>query len=518
MIRFQMFAVFLFGWIIAASQDSLVYFNEIQYQSDFERQAFKEYFKNNNPKAIVDLLLSPMGDGPSKRQAVVNQIESTAYRLHPSVAGKKPEKHVKIIYDQVHSTFLKKYELVNRFSEIFTTGNYNCVTATALYALVFDELKIPYAIQEKPTHVFLVAYPKQSNILVETTSPLFGYMSYDNRYKEKFVHNLKGSKLIGTTEAAAQTVDELFNKYFFQNDNIDLKKLVGLHYLNDALFKNDNQNVKEAFQQSEKAYLFYPSPRTSFLLAGFAAELLHQGKLKPEERAWMIAKISRHKDQNITKEMVRGEFINLTQQVLVKENNRRLYQECKEILLKRGIQEPETTSDIRYVYNHELGLVNYNQGNYEEAKYFFANALAEQPNNVESGATFVTTLAFTLRNQRNGKLALDTLQKYQTRFQLLNQNNKFNSLLALAWLMAYKSEMVAGNIKVAEPLLVKFEDMYKSNKNLLVDPNAVGSAYSEACSYYFKKGQKEKAKAFLTRGLEIAPDNFELRTRQQMIR
>jgi tetratricopeptide (TPR) repeat protein len=516
-MRFQFGLLFLAMANFLYGQDSLVRYNEIHFESAFEKTAFKNYLKEKNQETIIDLLLSTMADGQSKRQLISNQIETISLKLQSSLEGKKPEKRVKLVYDQVHSAFLKKYELVNRFSEIFSSGNYNCVTATALYALVFDELQIPYAIQEKPTHVFLVAYPNQNNILVETTSPLFGYHTYDARYKETFVNNLKGAKLIGASEASSQSVDELFNKYFFQNENIDLRKLVGIHYMNDGLYKNDEGKLSEAFQQFEKAYLFYPSHRCSFLLTAMAAELLHKEKLKPIERAWLIAKISRYKDQGITNEMVKGEFLKLTEEVLVRENNRTLYEECFQIIIRNGTNQPETLSEVRYVYNYELGRINYNQGNYQEAKTYFANAMLEQPNNIDLGGTFFGTLAMIMHNQRDEAIPVDTLLMYKNKFPSLQQNNNFNSLLANAYLTAYIKEMEKGGIQTAEPMLQKFEEMYASNKNLLIDSYSVGMAYSKACTYYFKKGMKEKAKAILKKGLDISPGNYELRTRQQML-
>jgi tetratricopeptide (TPR) repeat protein len=502
---------------ISYGQDSLVRYNEISYQTDFERVSFKKYLKQNKPEATLDLLLSTSPDAQSKIQSISNQIETISLKLKTSVEGKKPEKKIKLVYDQVHFTFLKKYELVNTFAEVFATGNYNCVTATALYALVFDELQIPYNIQEKPTHVFLVAYPNQNNIVVETTSPLFGYLSFDARYKESFVNNLKGSKLIGASEAATQSVDELFNRYFFKNENIDLKKLIGIHYMNDALYKNDVGNVAEAFQQCEKAYLFYPSPRSSFLLTGFAAQLLEKEKIKPTQRAWLIAKVSRYTEQGVTTEMVKGEFYKLTQEVLVKENNRSLYKDCFDIVVRHGNRSSETISEIRYIYNYELGRINLNQGNYFDAKNYFAKAMEEQPNNIDLGGTFFGTLAMTMNTNRENEIPLDSLLMYKEKFPSLRQNNNFNSLIGNAYLLSYTKEMEKGNVQKAEGMIKIFEEMIAANKNLVVDSYTIGQAYSKGCTYYFKKGMKEKAKAILKKGLEISPNNFELRTRQQMI-
>jgi len=45
----------------------------------------------------------------------------------------------------------------------------------------------------------------------------------------------------------------------------------------------------------------------------------------------------------------------------------------------------------------------------------------------------------------------------------------------------------------------------------------VGRAYSEACVYYFKKGQKVKARQLLDKGLQLVPNDYQLKIRKQMM-
>jgi tetratricopeptide (TPR) repeat protein len=423
---------------------------------------------------------------------------------------------VKIIYDQVHTSFLQKYEPVIRFAEVFKTGNYNCVTATALYALVFEKLKIPYAIQEKPTHVFLVAYPKQNNILVETTTPVFGYLTYDTRYKQNFIDNLKAQKLIGSTEVQTQGIEELFNKYYFQSEDITLAQLVGIHYMNDALFYEDRKDLDNALTQCEKAYLFYPSLRMKYLLMHFVVQILATTQPKPLERATLIGRAARFSKLGITPDMIKGEFAMLTETVLTRDNNKPLYRQCYEII-DQQIDDPELKKDIGYYYHFEIGRQYYNQGAYTPAKNYFAKGMEFQPHNAELGSIFIASLANSLRNEKRAKVLLDTLNSYQERFPNLNDNNKFLSLMAIGYLMAYEEAMRDGKATAGEGYQQKFESLKTSNPDVDAPQSLVGSAYSAAGTYYFRKGQKAKARAIIDRGLEFAPGEYQLRQRKQMI-
>lgn len=510
----------LFGFILLSSvalgQDSLVRFRDLKYTTDFEKKAFREWFKEKNNAALLDLLLStsdnPLGVQGNARERIDQITTRLAAEASPK---KKPEKYVKTVYDQVHANFLKKYELVNRFPEIFQNGNYNCVTATALYALVFDKLKIPYSIQEKPTHVFLIAYPNQNNILVETTAPLFGYLTFDTRYKQNFVDNLKTQKLIGSAEVEAMGVEELFNKYYFQNENINLPQLVGIHYMNDALYHADRQELSMALQQIDKTYMFYATPRVTYVMMSLVVQLLAQ-RPKPIERSVLIGRAAQFSKQGITPDMIKGEFAMLTEDVLARDNNKALYKQCYQII-SEAITDKELKNDIAYFYHYEIGRTYYNQGTYSIAKQYFAKALQYQPFNAELNATFITALANSIRNETEARPLIDTLESYQKRFPTLLENNNFMTMVATSYVLGFEEAIRAGDAATGEMFQAKFEGMYTKNRDLTVPKGAIASAYSAAGSYYFKKGQKTKAKAILDKGLQMAPGDYELRRRRQMI-
>ncbi len=500
------------------SQDSLVRLNEAQLKSGVEKKYFLSLVRNGDQESISPLFLVTRPDVTEETVASVNgRLRQTINELAPLASAKsKPEKKIKAIYEKVHSTYLRKYEMDVRFNDIFINGNYNCVTATALFAIIFDGLNIPYEIKEKPTHVYLLAYPNSNNILVETTSPLFGYITFDARFKDNFINTLKNQKLIGSSEFDSKTTEELFNEYYFQNENIDARKLVGIHYINDALFKKDKNEVTEAFQQLEKAHLLYPCPRSEYLLMNFGAEILSREKVKPADRAALISKLSRYKAQGITVDMVKGEFANLTRDVLLKDNDKVLYKECFRKIME-GINDPEMKGEIAYIYYYENGRILHNQGNYTASKPYFEKALSYQPNNVDLAGVFINAIGNSFRNERNAESMLDSLIVYKTKYPSLEQNNNFNSMLATAYVAHFGDCFQKNQIEAGTKSQLMFEEMWSSNKNLILNPSAIGNSYSNACSYYFKKGQKAKAKAILNKGLEIAPDSYELRIRQQML-
>ena len=143
----------------ASEADSLVRWNEIAFSSPFEKTSFHTFLKDGK-KEYLRLFLANSASADEDLERFEKKIEQTLREINASDAiRKKNDKKIKYIYQLVHDRFLSKYQEENRFYEIIKNGNYNCVTATALYALFFERLAIPYAIKEEPTHVYLVAYP-----------------------------------------------------------------------------------------------------------------------------------------------------------------------------------------------------------------------------------------------------------------------------------------------------------------------------------------------------------------------
>src|SRR5688572_13423900 len=108
------------------------------YHSDFEKSALNA-IQNNNEASVIRGLLAIDPQMNEKRYADIQKtIDEFYLTLDPEKLKSKPLKQVaKKVFISVHDRFFKKYELVAGFNEIFSDGIYNCVSATALYGIIF---------------------------------------------------------------------------------------------------------------------------------------------------------------------------------------------------------------------------------------------------------------------------------------------------------------------------------------------------------------------------------------------
>ena len=61
---------------------------------------------------------------------------------------------LKVVFGKVHNKFLKHYEDYVSFNDLISRGGYNCLTGTAVYALVLDHFGFDYKVIETNYHIF----------------------------------------------------------------------------------------------------------------------------------------------------------------------------------------------------------------------------------------------------------------------------------------------------------------------------------------------------------------------------
>lgn len=502
---------------ICDGQDSLVRYSDVVFSSDFEKKTLDDYFLNRKS----DFFQLFMANGRLLNESAIKASNQKFYSRLAEIQSQKFEsrkndRKVKILYEDLHQTFLAKYELENRFEDIFNNGYYNCVSASALYALAFQQLNIPFAIKEKPTHVYLIAYPENEQIMVETTTPVNGFVTISQQFKQNFLSALKDQKIISAKEYASGNADALFDKYYFgEHENIDIKKLVGIQYMNEGVYSLEKKNYEDALHAIEKAYLFYPSERAGYLLMISAHDAFTHREPKDSIHAACLAKLSRYKKYGITQEMIQGEYARVIQELLFNKGEKEKLSKYHAVLLA-GLANAELIKEVDFQYQYENGRFLYNQARFREATPFFEKCLVLKPNHQEVNQIFISSIGQSLSNKSNVQV-LKSLEDYSVRYPMLHQNNHFNELLGNLYLEQFHTHFSLGKPVEGEKYKTQFENFLKQHNEVSFNLFLIGQAYSSAAVYYFRKGQTSKAKSIIARGLELSPDNYELLTRKRMI-
>lgn len=516
------FILLFFCLKLSSKNDSIVLFNYLKFNNEFERELFVSLKSNRlTDKTGLFIGISPESNKQMQTE-ITNRINNTVKKVAESSEAKKGiDKLIEICFKQVHKEYLKKYELQNFFNEMFNTGNYNCVSATALYSLVFDALNISYEILETPTHVYLTAKGTRP-IKVETTDPVYGYFVYNENFKTKYVNDLKKYKLISENEYNNSSTTELFNKYYFSDSTINITQLAGIQYLNAGVYALSKEDFEKALINFEKAYYLYPSQKLTFLLLISAAANIHNIKYDNIEDIYKFIKVVNYRGESNLMKVISDddlliEFSKIANINLIQYNRRNLFDEMYE-KLSASISDSALSHEFSYIYNYESSRTYYMQNKLSKATEFAEKSYKLKPENLDAQTLLISTFTNKLQNIDDPQTSINEVNAFSEKFPQLIENSSFKSIVCNAHLLSAALMFSYGKVIEAEKQLNKFEELYTSSSDLTLNKDMIVGAYSEAATYYFKRGNQSKAKSKISDGLKYYPDSHKLKSRYDMLK
>jgi tetratricopeptide (TPR) repeat protein len=490
---------------------------DLSYSSGFEKQALESILSGNASYLELFMAVSPRARDAEFQQCR-QRFDERLSVLRESIGNSgNRSRQVKKVYTFLHESYLKKYELKNRFPEVFESGKFNCVSASALFALYFSALGIPYTIKEDPRHVYLIANPGPGQVMVETTDPREGFMSFEASLKIRFTDYLRASKLVSEEEYNSSTLEDLFNRYYFSSRDISLRELAGLQYYNDALYLMEEKKLKEAFYQLEKAYLLYPCDRIQFMLFAVNTSLVESLDYSTLEDARFLVKLSGQAKFGVDADALVSEFARITRLHLLNSSSTAHYDSLYSFL-KQRISSPVARSSMGFLYSYERGRLLYNQTSYREAAVFLEEAYILKPENNDIQTLMISCIAQNLDKSSNYPQAVKELDSYSAKYPLLNENLLYNRMQVYSWLSLAMIRFREGRPKEAEALQARAEKVMDERKSLQPGAALIAETYSEAAVHYFKTGNFGKARAVLKKGLVYSPDNAVLQYRLKSLR
>lgn len=243
------------------------------FDTEFERQAF---LHGNIERS--DALVFLLADDPAVDSTHYFKIKNELLKYGDELRVKKKRfksdlAFLRFLFANVHNKYLKHYQNPDSFSSIFSNRNYNCVSGTALYAYILDQLGYCISIMETRFHLFLIVeLNENSRVMIETTDPFDGFIMTDesverriSKYLSKERMTLKNQRIISPPFGD----QEVFQP-------ISFKDLGGLHYYNKAVNLINKGEYAQAVPVIKKAHLLYSSSERIHHFLWFATNLYDQ--------------------------------------------------------------------------------------------------------------------------------------------------------------------------------------------------------------------------------------------------
>ena len=174
---------------------------------------------------------------------------------HKRSSCKDDHAFLRLVFSKTHQQFLRNYQDFASFSALLNKGTYNCLTGTALYALILDHFGIDYQVIETNYHIFLLATTAKGNILFEATDPNSGFVEDAGQiekriatYKENTIQEKRSDKTY------YRLTCELYK-------SVSLEEMTGLLHYNLAIEAYNNHQLQTSIAHLDQAATVYHSQR-----------------------------------------------------------------------------------------------------------------------------------------------------------------------------------------------------------------------------------------------------------------
>jgi len=171
------------------------------------------------------------------------------------VAFKSEKVFLKHLFLKTHQQFLKHYVKDVSFGTTLSKGTYNCLTGTAMYALLLDRFQIKHQVIETNYHIFLIVNTEDGRVLLETTDPQNGFVDGEKEIEKRI-------KTYRQNALEEEKSDKSFYRFSYElYREVNLDEMLGLLHYNLAITAYNDRQFEKSILQLDKALELYQSPR-----------------------------------------------------------------------------------------------------------------------------------------------------------------------------------------------------------------------------------------------------------------
>jgi hypothetical protein len=208
----------------------------------------------------ADLLPDLLGSHPAQNpSAIMSRIDGFVSHLEKKRTKYSDQDFLRLILRESYKKFFNTYKPYTQFSEVFESGNYDCLSATSFLTVVLEEFDFDYTIIETNYHIFLSVETDSGTVLLESTDRYNGIVTDPKQIDQRISSYRNNELFINPSQS-----DKDHYKYdlnFYQT--VQPNQLPGLLYFNQAVIAYNNKDLVVCAAKLNQARKIYESPRTS---------------------------------------------------------------------------------------------------------------------------------------------------------------------------------------------------------------------------------------------------------------
>ena len=431
-----------------------------------------------------------------------------------------PKKRIKKIFVATKSAYLKNYSLKAKFSEIDRSDTYNCVTGSALFSIIFDELDIPYTVVEVPRHVYLVAYPNSYGIGVESTNLKDGIYYWTEFNKRQAVSFLIAIGEVTEQEVKFKGIDAVIEDIFYSNSQLDFDALVGLYYFNRSLYSLDEEDYKTALSFIEASVELYKNERNNYMMRSILSGLIRQAEFDNIDIVDYITLYYHLSDKKSERDRMEATFNYVYQEALYTRRDFDFTDSSVKL-----VEKNLTVQEEKDFFLSQTSLI---KATWHVNRRDFRAALDEarigyglNPDNFQFH-DLITMLIIedALATEPDPEEFRDSLVNYGNQFPFIWENDNFRNFSILFYAYGISDAFLFNQSEEGYSLLAELTPLLERGEFSAASETAedVAEAYSQIATYHYRKKEYDKALEWIKKAETLDPDSDLIKTRGDQIR
>ncbi len=232
------------------------------FHSNYEASLF-EKVRAGVPVNPIHLLMAASPEANiEKGNEIVLELEGLLRYLETKKNKfKNHDKFLRCAFNKVQQKYLRKFEYQTDFYNLIDGKEFNCLSGTALYAYIFDQLGYSSIIKETDYHIYLLIYHEGREYLIESTDKIGGVVLKQDEIEQRKKQYTTGS---GALLEGQNGISSQQSQYHFSvkvDNQVNIQHAAGLQYYNLAIQHFNDLQYDKALQDIDKAILLYPSQR-----------------------------------------------------------------------------------------------------------------------------------------------------------------------------------------------------------------------------------------------------------------
>ncbi|THU41330.1 hypothetical protein FAM09_04260 [Niastella caeni] len=483
------------------------------FSSDTEKKYFKEIASTGSTNLFQLMLVAGNASHSTATVAeATGQIETFVQRKE--VGKQYSSKELKKLYAEIHQTFFTQYIDNPVFAAIFANGNYNCATASALYAILLNKLNVEYSIREKPTHVYIVVAPSSHNLVYETTAPGVTLYQLNQEVKNKYLDYLHDNKLIGKEEWENSDRNALFEKYFYGDKAINLQQLCGLLYYNLGVEAAQKDDYVTAYKNFEKAYFLHPGSRMKYFVSmSLYTHIYKAANMREEEKLNAFKRYVQIGDSVAANELI-GDFVEkISKKYLFQYPDMPRYLSMYSSIVNM-VKDSALLRIIRHDHYNDMAHYYSIKDNIDSSKTYLDSLYNMNTGDLLVQELISQTVMKILYKLPEGKEGVAALKDYFRAYPFLTANSKLQDYqiycLARETGMKYDLENEKEGRKYLEEMKAALDGKPELARR---GEQYIELAIGEVCGFYVRKQDYKTARDILAFFKKLLPENEEINRR-----